>query len=161
MSDIIEMRVQELYRVQLKEVLEKLRKIVGTTDQDYINQYLFQVIEQCFHRGLYPQKHLPLMAVLLNDMITYNTPQKPSTLYDRDWFKILDKLIHFTVDNCSICGNKLHHQGKYPQDFPDKWKLCCRHLDALQVGFGIGHHTEPYNQEYKKHQKKFEEYFSL
>jgi len=161
MTDIIEMRVQILYRQQLKDVLEKLKKIVDTNDQDYINQYLYQVIEQCFHKGLYPQAHLKLMASILNDMITYDTPQKQSALYSRDWFKILDKLIHFKVDNCSICGNKLHHQGKYPTDYPDKWKLCCRHLDALQVGLGIGHNTKPYNQEYKKYEKKFEEYFSL
>lgn len=151
-----------IYEKQIKRTLERLKSVLATKDQDYINGYLLKVIETSFHRGYLPQKDIHLLAVLLNDLIKYNKrPKNEAEKKKRDWNFTLDGLINFKIDICAVCNNKLHNQGKFPKGYPDEWKLCCGHRDALYLYLEINSNSTKRDLITKKEAQKFEELFSL
>ena len=165
---VSEERMRELYTKQIEKTLSRLKTVLCTQDQDYLNEYLRKVIETSFHRGYLPQKDIPLVAEILNKMIVYDKPAKtPAINEKRDWVKNLDDLIHFTIDVCAVCGSKLHQQGKFPKDYPNEWKLCCHHRDLLVSVFEIeGEQTrfsirEGHRKVDDETAKKIEELFTL
>jgi len=103
------------------------------------------------------------LAVLLNDLIKYDKkPKNEAEKKNRDWNFTLDNLIYFKIDICAVCNNKLHNQGKFPNGYPDKWKLCCSHRDALYSYLEIGDKNNAKRDLItKKEVQKFEELFSL
>lgn len=161
-SDII-IKKQEVYTKQINRTLDRLKRILETKDQDYINTYVLKVLESSFHRGVLPQKDIPLVANILNNIIKYDrSPKSVKERNYREWHHALDNLIHFKVDYCSICGNKLHAQGKFPKGYPEAWKLCCAHRDALIAGYdNINRGDSMHIGDFEAHKEKFEELFSL
>lgn len=123
--------IEKLYKKQINGNLSRLKEILETQDQDYINVYLKKIIESSFNRGWLQKKDLPLLAKILNDTIEYNTQVSKEDVKERDWFVILDYLINLKIDVCAVCKSKLHYQSHFPKDYPDKWKLCCNHRDRL------------------------------
>lgn len=151
-----------IYEKQIKRTLQRLKSVLDTKDQDYVNSYLLKVLEASFHRGYLPQKDISLLAVLLNDLIKYNRkPKNETEKKKRDWNFTLDILINFKIDYCAVCNSKLHNQGKFPRGYPDKWKLCCGHRDALYSYLEIGSESNRRHTITKEEAQKFEELFSL
>jgi len=153
----------EIYTNQITNTIKRLTTFLETDDQDYINTYVLKVLETSFNRGYLPQPDIKLLAEILNTLVEYNREPKSETVRKRrDWFYTLDDLIHFKVDYCIICKNKLHSQGKFPKGYPDIWKLCCNHRDALYAGYGVdGHKSEVHQRNFEKDRKKYEKFFSL
>ena len=58
LSDSVLRKKIEIYRTQIKKMVERLVKILDTKDQDYISTYIKKVIETSFHRGYLPQKDI-------------------------------------------------------------------------------------------------------
>lgn len=151
-----------IYEKQIKRTLQRLKDVLDTKDQDYVNSYLLKVIETSFHRGYLPQKDILLLVVLLNDLIKYNRkPKNEAEKKKRDWNSTLDNLINFKIDYCAICNSKLHNQGKFPKGYPDKWKLCCGHRDALYLYLEVGGKNAKKDRITKEEAQKFEELFNL
>lgn len=159
LSDSVLVKKVEIYETQISRVLERLSKVLETKDQDYINTFIVKVLNTSFHRGFLVQKDIVIVAKILNKKIKYDrNPKKPIQEKNRDWIYALDYLINFKIDVCAICDAKLHAQGKFPRGYPDKWKLCCNHREALQAGFSL---KKIEARDFEKHKEKFEELFTL
>lgn len=161
-TDPILEKKRNIYTNQINKTIERLKNVLETIDQDYINTYIMKVLETSFHRLYLPQKDIPIVANILNKLIKYDRePKNETEEKKRDWNYALDHLLNFTIDICSICDAKLHSQGRFPKGYPDKWKLCCRHRDTLINGMELENSSAMYGEDFEKYKEKYEELFSL
>ena len=154
-----------LYKKQILEVIGKLKILLSTEDQDYMNTYIFKIITNSFHTGYLPQLDVPIVVEVLCENLIYNRiPKNDQEIDNRNWAKNLQPLVEFKEDKCSICSNRLHSQGKYPEGFPDIWKLCCKHLEVLRVGLqDLSMTRDPLinQKEWERNKQKYESFFTI
>lgn len=72
----------------------------------------------------------------------------------------------FKQEFCVICGEEFDYPKRFPDDFPDEWKLCCMCLDVWRNmnGLSTKFHTTIYTMilgAREKYKKQLEELFNV
>lgn len=50
-----------------------------------------------------------------------------------------NKKVERIKDRCATCFGKLHRPNRFPEDFPDEWKMCCncKGLASIIAYYGL------------------------
>ncbi len=75
---------------------------------------------------------------------------------------------HSSDHKCAICGDIIHNNNNFPQDYPERLKLCCKCTDAWHLSNGTTralnfYHYSPaiMKEHYNAYKQDFERLFQL